>query len=199
MNVKRFGTVVPAAMALALAMSGTVLGGRPAVIVAINNANAWFIVHDPNEPCEFDQITLTVAQDYAKAPGNGESPGFNTWADVSFGHWSGCEDPALVAGTDMYGAAQLEADVSAAVNELDSAWVDTPITVVGGGASRTFTFDLSWAATGSPATLVDSGNTGSTGRYVVANLSGSVGDSDGVFTMDALDRAELSVVHHRIP
>jgi hypothetical protein len=55
----------------------------------------------------------------------------------------------------MYGAAQLEADVSAAVNELDWAWVDTPITVVGGGASRAFTFDLAWAPTGSPATFVD--------------------------------------------
>jgi hypothetical protein len=199
MRVIRSGTGLLAACAFILATSSTVLGARTNTIVRINNANAWFIVHAVDDPCQFDQITLTLAQDYSKSPRSPGTPPFNTWADVSFGHWSGCDDPALVSGSEMYGTVQLEADVDAAVNGLESAWMDGTIIVEGGGATRTFTFDLSWIAAGQPTTFVDSDGVNSwNGRGVAARLTGTVTDSDGVFSMAALDRAELSEVNVRL-
>ena len=199
-NRRRVRGALAAAAALGLigAMAGSALGARPSAIIAINNANAWLIVHDPDDPCEFDQITLTVAQDYSKSTGARGRPAFNSWADVSFGHWSGCEDPTI--SNEMYGQVNLDPNKDVAVNGLESAWVDTAITVEGGGATRTFTFDLAWVASGDPDTIVGHPDyaIGTTGRYVDAYLTGTVIDSNGAFTMEALDRAELSEVHVRL-
>jgi len=186
-----------AALALLLGAVGDALAAKPASVVGINNANAWFFAADPGEPCEGDQGTLTVAQGYDQ-PIEGGAPHYFAWADFSLQHLSGCENPVVTS--EMYGMVPIDPATEASWSALSSAWVDTTITVAGGGESRTFRFRLSWSASGNPSTIVVAPDYayGTAGRYVDATITGDVTDSDGLLSAASIYQGQLSLVLVRL-
>jgi hypothetical protein len=184
-------------LALLAAVPAEALASKPASIVRIHNANAWLFASDPNDPCESDQGTLTVAQGYDQ-PIEGSAPHYFAWADFSLQHLSGCEEPVVTR--QMYGMVPLDPGTDSGWSALASAWVDTTISVEGGGESRTFRFQLAWAATGAPYTIVDTPEYayGTAGRYIDATVSGDVVDSAGLLSAASVYQGQLSLVTVRL-
>ncbi len=185
-RIQHLAVLAALAIALAVPASAVVARSNPDLVVSIQNANATFFAVIDEGTCDVSSMTLTVAQGYEHPP----VTGFFQWADVYVSRWTGCESQVRM---DSYGRVDLASSDYDFV-DLDAGWVTKTITIEPGG--RTIAFDLAWVASTKPQTTVNDrpDTLGSSGRYVEAHLTGTVVDSDGVFTREGLEVASLSDV-----